>query len=126
MQFGRIPSTGLMVPVAATSAAASETAGDANEASRSGEPLVRTHLHRPAQMNLQFFPTKSLRIRGDVPRLSFAQTCQIVADGRLLTRPSQFAKAFAFRDAFALPNGVFLDVFDGAPDQRLTQYCSFR
>ncbi|WP_395703978.1 hypothetical protein [Aquabacterium sp.] len=112
MQFGRIPGTWSVVSFASAAAAlplGTATAPDEDPDLPLGQPLSRTALHRSAQMNLQFDPARSHQLWTDAPRIWFAQCCRIVADGRVV-KPGRFSRQWAYRDAFTLDNGMFLDV----------------
>ena len=80
----------------------------------SGTPLSRTKPdERPAQMNLLFNPTKS-RLVFRCDRIVFAQTCQVVADGKVI-KPGDFTPSWKYRDTWALDNGWFLDLLEKSP-----------
>ena len=84
------------------------------------KPLPRLPSGRPytqlgtktSEMNLSFNPAES-RLVGRCDRILFVQVCQIIADGKPIL-PGKFFAEFKFRDAWALPDGSFVDLL--APD----------
>jgi len=76
------------------------------------EPYEKSRI-KGNEVFLVFDPERSAKVdRCD--RIVFAQTCQIVVDG-VAVMPGSFFPDWKYRDAWALPNGVFLDVTDEEP-----------
>jgi hypothetical protein len=68
---------------------------------------------RGNEATLVFDPEQSEKVdRCD--RIVFAQTCQIFVDG-VAVMPGSFLPDWKYRDAWALPNGVFLDLTEDEP-----------
>jgi hypothetical protein len=76
------------------------------------DPYEKTRT-RGNEVFLVFDPDRSAKVdRCD--RIVFAQTCQILVDG-VAVQPGSFLPEWKYRDAWALPSGVFLDVTDEEP-----------
>jgi hypothetical protein len=76
------------------------------------EPYEKSRV-RGNEITLVFDPERSEKV-GRCDRIVFAQTCQVVVDG-VPVLPGSFLPDWKYRDAWALPNGVFLDLTEDEP-----------